>query len=120
MLRFIREAQSLYIKAQALVNKFMVILSPKIPMAQDLIQILYAPQDEELRAKGITDRRQLIKKMNIFINNHRVIMHVAMTLEPLEISILHIKQCIERFVSLGLPSLFSLDGFVVGVEQVLS
>lgn len=120
MLRFIREAQSLCIKVGALVNISMVILGPKIPMAQDLIQMLYATQDEELREKGITDHRQMIKKTNVFINHHRVIMHVSVELEPLQISILDIKQCIERFVSLGLPCLFPADGYVLGVEQVLS
>lgn len=53
------------------------------PMAHALIQMLYAAQDEELREKGIADCRQLIKKMNVFINHHRVIMHILVVLEPL-------------------------------------
>lgn len=56
VLRFIGEAKSLYAEAGALVNSSMVILNPNIPMAQDLIQMLYTTQDEELRAKGIADR----------------------------------------------------------------
>lgn len=46
-------------------------------------------------------------------------MHVAATLEPLQISIPNIKHHIERFVSLGIPSTFPLDGCILGVEQVL-
>lgn len=68
--------------------------------------MMYVAQDEELREKGITNRKQLIRRTNVFINNHRVIMHVSAVLEPLQILVLDIKQRIERFVSLGLPLLF--------------
>lgn len=82
--------------------------------------MLYVAPDEELRAKGITNHKQLIRKTNVFINQHRVIMHVSATLNPLKISVLDIKQCVERFVFLGLPSPFPTDGSMRGIEQVMS
>lgn len=103
-------------EAEALVNSLMVVLAPKIPVARVLIQMLYAAQDDELREKDIVDRKQVIKRMNFFINHHIMVMHVSFALELLQISISDIKQHIERFVSLGLPSSFSVDGSVLGVE----
>lgn len=76
MLRFIQEAQSICVETDALVDSLMVILSPKIPIAQELIQMLYAAQDDELREKGINDRKQLIKKTNAFINHHKMVVHI--------------------------------------------
>lgn len=85
MLRFIREVQSLCTKVGTLINSSMLVIGPKLIMAQDLILMLYVAQDEELREKGIADHRQFIRKTNVFINQHRVIMHMSAVLEPLQI-----------------------------------
>lgn len=120
MLRFIQEAQSLCVEVKALINSSMVVLSPKIPVAQYLMQILYVVQDDELREKGINDCKQLIKRTNVFINHHRMVVHVSVALEPLQIDVSTTKQQIQRFVSLGLPSPFSVDGLVLRIEQLSS
>lgn len=78
-------------EVEALVNSLMVFLGSKIPVAQDLIQMLYATQDDELGEKGIADRRQLIKRTNVFTNHHRMVMHISVALRPLQIFILDIK-----------------------------
>lgn len=98
----------------------MLVIGPKFLIAQGLIQLLYSAQDEGLREKGIADRRQLIRKMNVFINRHRIIMQASTTLAPLQFLVLDIKQHLDWFVSLGLPSLFPTNDTVLGIEQILS
>lgn len=51
MLRFLREVQSLYAEASALINSSILVIGPKLPVAQELIQMLYAGHNEELREK---------------------------------------------------------------------
>lgn len=46
-------------------------------------------------------------------------MQVSATLATLQFSIPEIKQHVEKFVSLGLPSPFPMDGFVLRIEKVL-
>lgn len=94
MLRFIQDAQSLCVEAEALVDNLMMVLSPKIPIAQKLIQMLYVAQDDELREKGINDHKQLIKRTNVFINQHKIVMHTSAALETLQVVVLTIKQSI--------------------------
>lgn len=63
MLRFLSDAQSLCIEANAFINSSMLVIKSKFPIAQNITQLLYSAQDEKLREKGIADRWQLIKKI---------------------------------------------------------
>lgn len=47
-------------------------------------------------------------------------MQVLAALAPLQFLVPNIKQHLERFVSLGLPSPFPMDDIVLGIEQMLS
>lgn len=119
VLRFLSDAQTLCTEAGHLINNSMLIIGLKFPIAQNLIQLLYSALKEELKEKGIADRRQLIKRTNVFINRHRIIMQVSAALVPLQFSIPDIKRRVEKFVSLDLPSPFLADGSVLRIEQVL-
>lgn len=120
MLRFLGEAQSLCAGVDALIDNITLFISPKLHVAQSFIQLLYAASDEELRAKGVVDRKQLIRKANIFINQHRATMQASTTLESWRISIPNIKRRVEKFVFMGLPSPFPADVSVLGIKQVMN
>lgn len=119
VLWFPSDAQSLCDEVGYLINNSMLIIGLKFPIAQTLIQLLYSALKEELREKGIADHRQLIKRTNVFINHHRIIMKVSAALAPLQFSVPDIKQRVKKFVSRGLPSPFPLDSSMLWIEQVL-
>lgn len=120
MLRFLGEVQFLCARAGALIDNITLFIGPKLPVAQSLTQLLYVASDEELKAKGVAYLKQLIRKANIFINQHRETMQASTTLESFKISVPVIKRHVEKFVFLGLPSPFLTDGSVLGIKKVMN
>lgn len=118
MLRFLGEAQSLCVGAGVLTDRVALLIGPKLPISQRLIQWLYAASDEDLVAKGVTDHKQLIRRANLFINHHKASMQALTTLNSLRISISDIERRVEKFVYLVLPSPFPIDGYILWVEKV--
>lgn len=46
MLRFLNDAHSLHVEANALISSSMLFIGPKLLVAQDLVHLLHSTQDE--------------------------------------------------------------------------
>lgn len=77
MLQFMVEVTNLGKEVRGVIERFLPIITEKVPEAKDLLDKLYMVLDEKLANIGIKDQKDAAKTTNKFIHCHEAILHAS-------------------------------------------